>query len=134
MEITLTTPALLFPAISLLMVAYTNRFNTIAGRIRILNVHYKKNPDSILESQIENLQKRLYIIRNMQAFGVASLFICVLCLFVLFAGMVLIGKIMFSLSLVFMLVSLGLSFQEIIVSVQAMDMELSSMQQKHKKK
>lgn len=130
MEITLTTPALLFPTISLLLVAFTNRFNTIAGRIRILNVQYKKNPDNILQSQIENLRKRLYIIKNMQAFGVASLFMCVLCLFILFAGLILIGKLIFSISLVLMLISLGLSFQEIIVSVEAMDMELSSMQGK----
>jgi hypothetical protein len=130
MDITLTTPALLFPAISLLLVAYTNRFNTLGGRIRSLHSQYKEKPDDILASQIESLRKRVYLIRNMQAFGVASLFLCVLCLFVLFAGKLLVGKIIFSLSLILMMISLGFSFQEILLSVQALNIELSSMQKK----
>jgi len=128
MEITLTTPALLFPAISLLLVAYTNRFNTIGGRIRNLHALYKANPDEILVGQIESLRRRVRLIRNMQAFGVASLFCCVLCLFVLFAGNLLAGKIVFGLSLILMLTSLGISFKEILLSVNALDLELSDMQ------
>ena len=128
MEITLTTPALLFPAISLLMVAYTNRFNTIGGRIRTLHSLYKDDPDDILVGQIESLRKRVYLIRNMQAFGVASLFSCVLCLFILFGGKILLGKITFGLSLLLMMISLGLSFQEILISVNALNLELSDMQ------
>ena len=128
MEITLTTPALLFPAISLLLVAYTNRFNTIGGRIRTLHSLYKDDPDDILVGQIESLRKRVYLIRNMQAFGVASLFSCVLCLFILFAGKILLGKIIFGLSLILMMISLSLSFQEILISVNALNLELSDMQ------
>ena len=131
MDITLTTPALLFPAISLLLVAYTNRFNTIGGRIRTLHSLYKENPDdAILTGQIESLRKRVYLIRNMQAVGVASLFFCVVCLFVLFAGKILIGKIIFSFSLILMMISLGLSFREILLSVNALNLELSDMQNK----
>lgn len=130
MEITLTTPALLFPAISLLLVAYTNRFNTIGGRIRILHSQYKERPDDILVGQIESLRKRVNLIKNMQAFGVASLFLCVLCLFVLFAGKLFIGKILFSLSLILMMISLVLSFLEILISVQALNLELSDIQKK----
>ena len=130
MDITLTTPALLFPAISLLMVAFTNRFNTIGARIRKLHSEYKENPDDVLIDQIDSLKKRVNIIKNMQAFGVASLFCCVLCLFVLFSGYLFIGKIIFSLSLVFMLISLGLSFREILLSVQALNIELKDMQGK----
>jgi hypothetical protein len=128
MEITLTTPALLFPAISLLLVAYTNRFNTIGGRIRMLHSQYKENPDDILVGQIESLRKRVILIRNMQAFGVASLFSCVLCLFVLFAGKVLAGKVIFGASLILMMISLVLSFREILISVQALNLELGDMQ------
>ena len=127
MEITLTTPALLFPAISLLLVAYTNRFNTLGGRIRTLHAQYKDNPDDILVGQIESLRKRVILIRNMQAFGVASLFSCVLCLFVLFAGKLLAGKIIFGISLILMMISLGLSFREILISVQALNLELGDM-------
>ena len=128
MEITLTTPALLFPAISLLLVAYTNRFNTLGGRIRTLHAQYKENPDDILVGQIESLRKRVILIRNMQAFGVASLFSCVLCLFILFAGKVLAGKVIFGASLILMMISLGLSFREILISVQALNLELGDMQ------
>ena len=131
MDITLTTPALLFPAISLLLVAYTNRFNTIGGRIRTLHAQYKQDPDDvILSGQIESLRKRVYIIRNMQAFGVASLFLCVVCLFVLFAGKIFLGKVIFSLCLILMMISLGLSFREILISVNALNIELSDMEKK----
>ena len=128
MEITLTTPALLFPAISLLLVAYTNRFNTLGGRIRTLHAQYKDNPDDILVGQIGSLRKRVILIRNMQAFGVASLFSCVLCLFVLFAGKELAGKVIFGTSLILMMISLGISFREILISVQALNLELGDMQ------
>lgn len=128
MEITLTSPALLFPAISLLLVAYTNRFNTIGARIRKLHSEYKENPDDVLSGQIDSLRQRVYLIKTMQAFGVASLFCCVLCLFVLFAGNLLAGKIIFSISLIFMMISLGFSFREILLSVHALNIELSDMQ------
>jgi hypothetical protein len=128
MEITLTTPALLFPAISLLLVAYTNRFNAIGRRIRTLHLQYQENPNDILVGQIETLRKRVYLIKYMQAFGVASLFLCVLCLFVLFAGKLFVGKMIFSLSLLLMMISLGLSFREILISVTALDLELGDMQ------
>lgn len=130
MEITLTTPALLFPAISLLLVAYTNRFNTIGGRIRALHSQYKENPDDIISGQIESLRKRVVLIKNMQAFGVGSLFLCVLCLFVIFAGKIFLGKLIFSLSLILMMISLALSMKEILISVQALNLELSDMQEK----
>lgn len=74
MELTLTTPALLFPTISLLMVAYSNRFLTIAGRIRSLHETYKNTPSSTIKEQIKSLKIRLQLIKNMQALGVASLF------------------------------------------------------------
>ncbi|MBU0482643.1 MAG: DUF2721 domain-containing protein [Proteobacteria bacterium] len=128
MDITLTTPALLFPAISLLLVAYTNRFNTLGGRIRTLHSQYRVHPDQIIAGQISSLRRRVILIRNMQAFGVASLFACVLCLFVLFAGKILAGKIIFACSLVLMMLSLLISFREILLSVQALDLELQDMQ------
>ena len=82
MELTLTTPALLFPAISLLLLAYTNRFLTLANLIRELHRSYKSNPEEIIFAQILNLRYRVKLIRNMQIFGVGSFFGCVLCMFV----------------------------------------------------
>lgn len=134
MDITLTTPALLFPAISLLLVAYTNRFNALSSRIRELHSQYKAHPDTILADQIVSLRKRIYLIRNMQGAGVASLFLCVLCMFALFAGKVLLGKVLFAISLLLMLASLGFSLQEIVISVHALKLELRELQGSGKKK
>jgi len=128
MEITLTTPALLFPAVSLLLVAYTNRFLALGSRIRNLHAQYRSTPDSILEGQIVILKKRVVLIRNMQFLGVGSLFLCVLCMFMLFSGKLMLGKILFAVSLVFMLGSLGISLQEILISMQALNLELSDME------
>lgn len=130
MEISLTTPALLFPAVTFLLVAYTNRFLAIGARIRNLHERYLTTPDDILLNQIMSLRKRVVLIRNMQAFGVGGLFLCVLCVFVLFAGLHLVGNIIFGLSLIFLLISLGISLREIQLSVDALNLELSDMERK----
>ena len=83
---TLTTPALLFSAISLILLAYTNRFVAYTAVIRNLYKQYRENPTTVLKGQIENLRRRLYLIRTMQIFGVASLFLCVVTMFLIFIG------------------------------------------------
>ena len=128
MELGLTTPALLFPAISLLLLAYTNRFLTLANLIRELHRSYKANPEQIVLAQISNLRYRVMLIRNMQVYGIASFFLCVLCMFVLFTGQELAGKITFGVSLVALMVSLGISFREIQVSVDALNFRLSDLE------
>ncbi len=130
MDITLTTPALLFPAVSLLLVAYTNRFVALGSRVRTLHSQYKEKPDDVLAGQITNLKRRLVLIRNMQGCGVASLFCCVVCMFSLFWGFILVGKIIFGLSLVLMMISLAISMREITISTDALNLELSGMQEK----
>jgi len=128
MDLGLTTPALLFPAISLLLLAYTNRFLTLANLIRELHKSYKANPDQIILAQISNLRYRVVLIRNMQVYGIASFFLCVLCMFVLFAGQELLGKLIFGVSLIALMVSLGISFREIQVSVDALNYRLSDLE------
>jgi len=128
MQISINTPALLFPAISLLMVAYSNRFNVLGSRIRALNAEYSSSADDVILDQIWILKKRVMLIRNMQACGVISLFTCVVCMTFLFAGYSLVGEILFGTSLFFMLCSLGLSLREIIISVQALNCVLDSIQ------
>ncbi len=130
MEISLTTPALLFPAVTFLLVAYTNRFLAIGARIRNLHERYLSTPDDILLRQIISLRKRVVLIRNMQAFGVGGLFLCVFCMFVLFAGLQTLGNIIFGISLGFLLASLGISLREIQLSVDALNLELSDMERK----
>ena len=128
MEITLTTPSLLFPAISLLLLAYTNRFLALAALIRELHARYRAQPDELIIRQIGNLRYRVQLIRNMQATGVASLLLCTLCMFVLFAGQEELGKIIFGVSLILMIISLALSIREIQVSVGALNLQLSDLE------
>jgi hypothetical protein len=127
MELTLTTPALLFPAISLLLLAYTNRFLTLANLIRELHRSYKVSPDPIIKAQLNNLRYRIVLIRNMQIFGVGAFFLCVFCMFVLFSGQSEIGKYIFGASLVMLMVSLAISLREVQVSIDALNFRLSDI-------
>ena len=126
MSITMTTPALLFPAISLLLVAYTNRFNALSSRIRALNSQNKAHPEVLLQQQINSLRKRIYLVRNMQGFGVAGLFLCIMCMIMLFLGANNIGQFSFGTSLLLMLGSLAFSLQEIFISVNALELEIGA--------
>ncbi len=126
MGFTITTPALLFPAISLLLLAYTNRYLTIAGLIRNLFSEKEESSSRVYTEQIANLRKRINIIKNMQLLGVLSFFCCVLTMLLLFLGMVLAGEITFGISLALLLLSLGLSTYEITISVGALNILLDS--------
>mgnify|MGYP001450022958 CR=1 FL=1 len=127
MDITLTTPALLFSTQSLILLAYTNRFLALGSRIRSLADRYQASQGPSELAQIASLRQRVNLIRLMQLWGVCSLFLCVLCMFLLFAGFVFLGKAVFGLSLVVMLISLGLSTREIHISTQALNIQLESM-------
>lgn len=128
MEINLTTPALLFPAISLLLLAFTNRFLALASLIRNLHDRFLAKPDELIIAQIGTLRYRVMLVRNMQILGVLSLLLCMICMFVLFAGHMLLGKITFGMSLVLMMVSLALSVREIQVSVHALNLNLRDLE------
>jgi Protein of unknown function (DUF2721) len=126
-ELTLTTPALLFPAISLLLLAYTNRFLALAALMRDLYARYRKEPDAKIKRQLANLRYRIVIIRNMQVCGVASFFGCVLCMFVLLSGYQVSGVWIFGASLLLLLVSLALSLREIQVSIDALTLQIEDL-------
>lgn len=134
MNLDLTTPALLFPAISLLLLAYTNRFLTLSGLIRGLVQKYRENPDYLIYGQIVNLRKRVNLIKSMQLHGVLSLFLCVFCMFLLFAGYITSGTYVFGAALLFLLYSLALSIQEINISVEALNLQLSHIESNPVKK
>ncbi len=129
MQLDLTTPALLFPAISLLLLAYTNRFLTLANLIRSLHQRYKENKERTILGQLKNLRLRVILIRNMQALGVLSLLLCVVCMFLLFAEEIIIGRIVFGISLILLIASLGVSVYEIQISVKALELNLSDMEE-----
>ena len=129
MDFSLGTPALLFPTVSLLMLAYTNRFLTLATIIRSLHDRYKNDQNDNLLGQIANLRFRVYLIRNMQIFGVLSLLFCVISMFALFAGWVTGGQWSFAVALILMIVSMLLSLRELTISVGALDLLLSELEE-----
>lgn len=132
MEINITTPALLFPAISLLMLAYTNRFLTLATIIRNLYDRYGDVPSANLHGQIQNLRYRTYLIRNMQIAGVLSLLFCMISMLSLFAGWIAVGKWAFAIALVLMMASMLISLRELFISVGALDLLLADMEEHEK--
>lgn len=131
MTISITTPALLFPAISLLLLAYTNRFLAVATLIRAMHSKHTENPyhQPHMEKQIKNLKTRLTLIKNMQLFGILSFFLCVLSMFMLFQNNAEWGNYIFGASMVFLLISLGISTVEIQISTRALNLELSDMEE-----
>jgi hypothetical protein len=128
MDINISTPALLFPAISLLLLAFTNRFLTLATIIRGLHDRYTDNPHENLLSQIANLRYRIYLIRNMQIFGAVSLLFCAFSMFALFAGWIVLGQWVFGVALILMMISLGISIRELQISIGALDLLLKDME------
>jgi Protein of unknown function (DUF2721) len=123
----LTTPALLFPAISLLLLAYTNRFLTLATIIRQLHPGEDKALSDLARQQLHSLRSRVSLIRHMQSFAVLSFLLCALSMFALFVGSVGPGKILFGLSLLALAVSLVMSFVEVLQSTRALNMVLDDM-------
>jgi Protein of unknown function (DUF2721) len=124
----LTTPALLFPAISLFMLAYTQRFLALANLVRQLNEQYKQTKQAKLGKQIHNLRQRVYLIRNTQFLAVSSFFCCVLCMALLFWNLRIFANLVFGLSLILLLISLFLQLWEIQISVRALQLELDEME------
>lgn len=129
MEISINTPALLFPAISLLLLAYTNRFLAIASLVRKLHDDYLRsgNRDSLL-SQLKNLRRRLNFIRQMQAFGAFSFLLCVACMYCIYNGWDRMANVIFAMSLISLLMSLVISIVEIWLSTKALETLLSDVE------
>jgi hypothetical protein len=130
MTLHIETPALLFSATSLILLAYTNRFLTIASIVRGLKQNYevKESENTLLE--IKNLNLRLNLIKNMQLFGVLSLFLSVFAMLLLFVEQQVAGIYLFGASLLSLLISLGISFWEIRISVDALRLHLSDLTRK----
>ncbi len=130
MDISLTTPALLFPALSLLLLAYTNRFLALAALIRDLHAQYQISKENVIEQQLISLRYRLKVIRNTQAFGTASFFAGVLCMFLQFAGLYGAAQWAFGFSLAMMLISLALSLHEVNMSMDTLSLVLHDIKSK----
>jgi hypothetical protein len=134
MTLQIETPALLFSATSLILLAYTNRFLTVATIIRGLKKAYKEKENRMILLEIKNLNLRLTLIRYMQMAGVLSLFLSVFTMLVLFLDYQLTGIYLFGFSLLSLLLSLGLCFWEINISVDALRLHLSDLTHKELEK
>lgn len=130
----LTTPSLLFSAISLILLAYTNRFLAYANVVRGLKDKYQQsgNPQDI--EQIKNLRKRLSLIQSMQILGIASLLLCVVAMFSIYINLPDLAIYLFGSALVLLATSLGVCIWEINISVKALDIHLKDMSSKQKLK
>ncbi len=133
MEITFNTPALLFPAISLLLLAYTNRYLALANLIRKLHDEYMRGEKNFqLLKQIKILRIRINMVRQMQALGVFSFLCCVITMYSVYQQWGSITKYVFAMSLISLLVSLFISLLEISQSTKALEWELSDMEELEK--
>ncbi|MFD2742323.1 MULTISPECIES: DUF2721 domain-containing protein [Sphingobacterium] len=132
--ISYSTAALLFPAISLIMLAYTNRFLALAALVRSLHAKYLEHRQGgVLKGQIGNLRFRLKLLRHMQGMGVLSFIACIICVYGIYLESVILTEITFALSLLFFTISLVLSFIEIQFSNRALELELSDMEEQGEK-
>lgn len=127
MEFTIATPALIFPAITLLMLAFTNRFLAVAAVIRALHDAHRRNPDPSLLLEVRHLRERIHLIRLMQLFAILSILVDFLSMGLLFAGNNQLAKVAFGVALLLMILSLAISALEIHISVKALEMHVKDM-------
>jgi hypothetical protein len=133
-ELTLTTPALLFSAISLIMLAYTNRFLAYAAVIRNLHAKFLERQEESLLRQIQNLKMRLNLTRWMQIFGITSLLFCVLTMFLIYINYHTIAVYVFGFALILLIISLALLIKEIQISAQALQHHIADIEEYLNKK
>ena len=131
MDININTPALLFPAVSLIMLAYTNRFLALASVVRNLHDRYHNMDDTkkpLIHAQIKNLRIRMRIIRTMQILGVSSFIIAIVCMYAITLEKMETANFLFASSLVLFAVSLILSLWELFISTRSIEIELSDLE------
>ncbi|MCC4211764.1 MULTISPECIES: DUF2721 domain-containing protein [Leeuwenhoekiella] len=128
MELNLSIPALLFPAISLTMLAYNARYLAIAALIRDLHKQYQNHSSSPVKKQIKQLRKRLGIIKAMQAMAIISFILAVVTMFLIYIEMKIVANLVFGISLVALMISLSLSFIEVQLSTKALGIQLNDME------
>ncbi len=129
MDISINTPALMFPAITLVMLAYTNRFLALSSRVRALHDVYKDHENKvIIHGQIKNMRYRLKLIKNMQSLGVSAFLCSILCMYMIYENLMLFAHLIFAVSMIFFAASLVISLVEINLSTKAIELELSDME------
>jgi len=127
-ELTLITPTFLFSAISLLLLAYTNRFLSYAQLVRALKDKYMEDHSAITKAQIINLRRRLYLTKNMQLSGVGSLLLCVATMFFIYIGMQTVSVYIFGAALLLLIISLTMVIAEVRISAKSLEIYLGDME------
>ena len=130
----LTTPSLLFSAISLILLAYTNRFLSYASVVRALKEKHQQTHDPKDIAQIANLRKRLYPTRSMQILGILSLLLCVIAMFFIYVSWQVFAAWIFGIALLLLAASLCVCIWEINISVKALEIHLEDISSKEKLK
>lgn len=128
-QLSLTTPSLLFSAISLLMLAYTNRFLSYAQLVRNLKEKVIEDKSSVALPQIANLRKRLNLIQSMQVYGIMSLLLCVVSMFFIYIKMYNAAGYIFGIALILLIVSLAICVREIQISMRSLNLHLRDMEE-----
>ena len=133
-ELNLTTPSLLFSAISLILLAYTKRFLSYASVVRSLNEKYQENPDKdpTTLNQIRNFVLRLRLIRAMQTLGAGSLIFCLAAMFLYFINLTLPAEIFFGIGMIMLACSLGLCIWEVQISTEAISLHLQNIRRRQR--
>ena len=129
----LTTPSLLFSAISLILLAYTNRFLSYASVVRALKEKHQQTHDPKDIAQIANLRKRLYLTRSMQILGILSLLLCVIAMFFIYVSWQIFAAWIFGIALLLLAASLCVCIWEINISVKALEIHLEDISSKELK-
>ena len=127
MQLSLSIPALLFPAISLSMLAYNARYLAIAALIRQLHQKYLETESSAVGLQVKKLRKRLSIIKNMQAVAIISFLLAVITMFLIYVELDFWANLVFGVSLLALMISLVLSLIEVQLSTKALEIQLRDM-------
>ncbi|MCX6207791.1 MAG: DUF2721 domain-containing protein [Bacteroidetes bacterium] len=130
MDISINTPALIFPAISLVMLAYTNRFLALSNRVRSLHDKYIENQtnDKTIHAQIKSIRYRLKLIKHMQTLGVITFIACIFCIFFVYINLLIAANVFFAISLVAFTISLIISLIEVQLSNKAIELQLSDIE------
>ena len=130
MEFTITTPTILFPAVTVMLLVYTNRFISISNLIRDLKKQYDTEPSENIILQLNSLRRRVILMRNMQWLAVLTLFLSVISIFFIFENRQFEAKYIFIVGMISLIASLFLSLREIHLSIQALDIEMKSVEHK----
>lgn len=128
MELSLSIPALLFPAISLTMLAYNARYLAIAALIRQLHQKYQETASESVGLQVIKLNKRLSLIKNMQATAIFSFLLAVITMALIYLELSTWANLVFGVSLIALMVSLVLSLIEVQISTKALSIQLKDME------